>query len=214
MEPPDPLFRCRAAKQEDLEKIAQIHIEAFPRHFLTMLGRAFLLVMYRSFLLSRGSVFLVYQDQDGIQGFSVGVINSGEPDRNLAIKNLFSFSLAIIPALVRHPWIVGKRIWSRIIQGDCGLIISDGTMVLRSIAVSPDMQGRSVAHHLILDFERHARVAGATKMALTTDLVNNDRALMFYERHGYSIRQTYLQGADRRMCLMVKSIDDKSSSKG
>jgi ribosomal protein S18 acetylase RimI-like enzyme len=196
----------RSAEEKDLRQIVDVHMAAFPGFFLTTLGRPFLMVMYRAFLSSPRSVFVVDEAVDGVHGFAVGALKTGGSDRGLAIRFLPSFLLALIPAVVRNPIKVSKKILGQLFTGRGQPDMPDNSAVLRSIGVRPEKRGGGLANELLREFEEHAREKGAELVALTTDKTSNERAIGFYKRNGYEIDAEFRQDGSRTMLLMKKDI--------
>lgn len=197
---------CRPACVEDVKQVTKVHLAAFPGFFLTTLGPAFLRTMYKAFLLNKGGVFVV-DDRDGhIQGFAVGVLKSVGQDRNLVVRFLPQFILSLVPAVVRNPVKVVKRITSQLFTASERTNIPENAVILRSIGIQPSMKGGGVAGRLLQEFELRANEKGATSVALTTDVLNNERAIGFYRKHGYKISQEFRQDGKRLMYLMTKEL--------
>lgn len=203
---------CRQAVDGDIDSVARMHLSAFGGFFLSQLGYRFLCVMYRAFLKSSGSLFVVYEMPSGqLVGFVVGVLQ-GQKDRWLAVRFLPQFLLAVLPAVLRHPAPVIKRLWTRFFDADESPQVPLGAAVLRSIGVQPSMRGSGVAASLLQAFENLALSKGVGQVFLTTDELDNERAQRFYERGGYRLVARFQQDKKRWMWLMAKklkgSIDD------
>jgi ribosomal protein S18 acetylase RimI-like enzyme len=63
-----------------------------------------------------------------------------------------------------------------------------------------------MAADLLKAFEQSAQASGATYVALTTDVLDNARAINFYRKHGYQIAQEFQQDKRRSMLLMLKEL--------
>lgn len=201
------VISCRPACVEDVKQVTKVHLAAFPGFFLTTLGPAFLRTMYKAFLLNKGGVFVV-DDRDGhIQGFAVGVLKSAGKDRNLAVRFLPQLILSLIPAVVRNPVKVVKRITSQLFTTSERANIPKNAVILRSIGIQPSMQGGGAAGRLLQEFELRANEKGATSVALTTDALDNERAIRFYSKNGYKISQEFRQDGQRPMYLMTKELN-------
>jgi len=197
---------CRTATVNDISQVTAIHIAAFPGFFLTTLGPVFLQTMYQAFLLNQGGVFVV-DDQDGqTRGFAVGALQSAGRDRNLAFRFLPKFILALIPAAIRNPIKVIKRVGSQFLSSNEKLEIPYNAAVLRSIGVLPTFKGAGVAGLLLQEFEHQAYKKGANSVALTTDALDNERAIGFYRKHGYTVTREFKQDGKRPMYLMIKQL--------
>jgi ribosomal protein S18 acetylase RimI-like enzyme len=179
---------------------------AFPGFFLTTLGPAFLRTMYKAFLLNEGGIFVVCELNGQIYGFAVGILKSAGRDRKLASQFLLEFLCALVPAVVRNPITVIKRIASRCFEIGEETNVPEGAVVLRSIGVVPDHRGSGVAGRVLQYFELQASLRGATSVALTTDAVNNERTINFYRKHDYTIAQEFKRDEVRAMYLMIKKL--------
>ena len=191
----------------DLDVVTDVHMTAFPGFFLTTLGAAFVRTMYKAFLLNPGGIFVVNEASDGVAGFAVGALKASNKDKQLAIRLLPQFIWAVIPAIILSPVRVLMRILAQFFaQGGDELNVPEGAAVLRSIGVRPEIKGRGVAGGLLNAFEQRATQMGATSVALTTDVLDNERAIKFYRKHGYEVLQKFTQGKQRPMFLMLKEL--------
>ncbi len=66
-----------------------------------------------------------------------------------------------------------------------------GTAILESIRVQPARRGSGVGTGLVESFGDWARSKGATR-AVVTAYAANERAVRFYERHGFALRSVIL----------------------
>lgn len=197
---------CRHAVDGDIDTVARIHLAAFDGFFLSQLGYRFLCVMYRAFLKSPSSLFVVFETASGqLAGFAVGALQ-GQKDRWLAVRFLPQFLWAVVPAVLRHPVPVIKRLWARFFDAGESLQVPPGAAVLRSIGVLPSLRGAGAAASLLQAFEALALSKGAGQVYLTTDGVNNERAQRFYERGGYGLVARFQQDREREMWLMSKNL--------
>jgi GNAT superfamily N-acetyltransferase len=200
--------RCRHAVVGDIPSVARIHLAAFDGFFLCQLGYRFLCVMYLAFLRNPKSLFLVSETVSGqLVGFAVGAMH-GYKDRWLALRFLPQFLLAVLPVVVRDPIPLVKRLFARFFDVGESPQLPDCAAVLRSIAVLPSVRGTGAAASLLNSFEALAVVNGALYVYLTTDELNNHRALRFYERSGYRFASRLHQDGKRFMWLMAKNLKD------
>jgi len=197
---------CRPAIIDDVNQVTDVHSAAFPGFFLTSLGTGFLRIMYRAFISNSGGIFVVNEQSNRLDGFAVGVLKSAGKDRNLAIRFLPKFIAALIPGVLRNPIKVLKRVAAQFFAVGEEPEVPENAVMLRSIGVLPDAKGSGVASRLLDEFERLSRAKGATSVALTTDALDNDRAVGFYRKHGYVIAQEFSQNKSRKMLLMLKEL--------
>ena len=201
---------CIPARPQDVPSVVHVHIAAFPGFFLTSLGPAFLRTMYRAFLSNAGGVFVVARANQDVQGFAVGVLESTGKDRALALRYLPQFLISVIPGFIKNPIKVSRRILSQFFAVGEQITIPDDAAVLRSIGILPDARGTGIAGDLLREFERCSFIKGARSVALTTDALDNARAITFYQKNGYEVAQEFMQDKNRRMLLMLKKLDINS----
>lgn len=195
------------ARPQDVPSVVDVHVAAFPGFFLTTLGPAFLRTMYRAFLANAGGVFVVAKANQDVHGFAVGALKSAGKDRALALRYLPQFLISVIPGLARSPIKVSRRILSQFFAVGEQITIPEDAAVLRSIGIIPSARGTGVAAHLLREFERCSFLKGARSVALTTDAIDNARAIKFYQKNGYEVAQEFMQDKNRRMLLMLKTLD-------
>lgn len=162
--------------------------------------------MYRAFLTSPSSLFVVFETASGqLAGFAVGTLQ-GQKDRWLAVRFLPQFLWTVVPAVLRHPVPVVKRLWARFFEAGDSLQVPSGAAVLRSIGVLHSLRGSGAAAALLQAFEELALSKGAGQVFLLTDEMNNERAQRFYERGGYALVARFKQDRERGMWLMSKNL--------
>lgn len=198
----------RQARCEDISAIVQVHIASFQGFFLTMLGRSFLTQMYDSFLNQPNGMLIVAVDEQHsrILGFAAG---STAPEiffRRLKKKKWFSFFIAALPGIAKHPIKVLKKLYyAMFYKGDRPAKLSS-VALLSSIAVSPEFSGQSVGKALLHAFEQRVGEEGISDLYLITDKFGNDAVVNFYFKAGYSVDNEFSQPDGRRMLRLIKSI--------
>jgi ribosomal protein S18 acetylase RimI-like enzyme len=200
------LKACRDANLGDLSAVTEVHMKAFPGFFLTTLGASFVRTMYQAFLLNSNGIFVVAEVDARVCGFAVGALKSSNKDSKLAMRLLPQFVWAVIPAVLQNPFRVLTRIASQFFEQNGAHTLPSGAAVLRSIGILPELKGQGAASLLLLAFEQRAMQMGATSLALTTDVLDNERAIQFYCKHGYQIAQEFKQDKHRAMFLMLKEL--------
>jgi Acetyltransferases len=192
----------RLATDEDLNCIANLHIECFPNYFLTKLGTDLLAKYYKEFITDK-DIFIVYEEKGQINGLLVGT-----PDSNMGRH-----------AFIRHNFIsLGKRVIWLCIRFDKDTIkrinllnalrtkkkINVGTecseIRLLSICVSNQSRGNGIAEELIDVFEKRLIKAGFNSYGLTV-YKDNQRANRFYQKAGMQMeRETETEYKYKKAC--------------
>ena len=195
---------------EDLDDIVDLHIEAFPGFFLTTLGRDFLKELYGGFLSGSSGVFLVAREigKREIVGFVAGTIDPENFFRNLRTQRGLYFILKAIPAILKNPRPVCKKlIYAVRYRGEIPVAKSKGAL-LSSIGVAKSAVGTGISGSLITAFEEEIIRCGVRSIYLTTDALNNDRVNAFYIKHGYVVLEKFFQNGKREMFRYEKVLSD------
>ncbi|MEZ9036662.1 GNAT family N-acetyltransferase [Vibrio cyclitrophicus] len=196
----------RDAEKNDLETLVDIHIEAFDGFFLTSLGKGFLHSLYEQFLVQKlGILRVAYNENQTIVGFSAGSINPAAFFSIIKKKEWFKFLTAALPALIKQPITVIKKIFHSVYySGDSGDAITDGVL-LSSLAVLPNLEGNSIGSYLLNDFECYVSSLEKNRVIyLTTDAENNEFVRRFYEKNNYIFHSEFYQINNRRMLRFIK----------
>ena len=203
----DSAVFCRTAVKEDLNRVVEIHIAAFPGFFLTFLGPSFLRLMYQSFFQNHKGIFVVAGSNEVINGFAVGVMASAGKDWKLALKWMPQLLFALIIPVMRNPLRVLKRLFTQVFSKAEPYSVPEKSAVLRSIGILPGSQGSGLSGVLIKNFKATAKKKNADYVALTTDAADNERAIGFYKKHGYVIQQSFKQDNARSMLMLTKKLE-------
>jgi ribosomal protein S18 acetylase RimI-like enzyme len=193
-----------------LNDIVEIHMDAFPGFFLTLLGRSFLTELYRGFIVSDSAVMLVSIDQKGnVLGFAAGTANPQLFFKNLRNTRFIFFLFASMKALLLNPFIVTKKLISAVFyKGDRSNEIM-GAALLSSIGVRPRCSGEGVGSSLLNNFENYLSKRNVSSVYLMTDKEGNENVLKFYTLHGYKIESSMKKSDGRLMCRLVKKLQDQ-----
>ena len=195
----------KLATLDDLDAIVRIHDEAFPDFFLTSLGKNFLNLYYESVMNSPDGILLISQYDNDIIGFCAGTLLSSGFNTKLIKKNLLSYIGQGIRLLFSHPiriWHLYKNLSKE--NPDVG---DNGDYAeLLSIGVDPNKQGGGAGKKMLMALEEEVKKKGGSKLSLTTDYKNNDKALGFYHSLGYNEWYDFVTFPNRRMYRMIKQI--------
>jgi len=183
---------------EDLQRIVEIHIKAFPNFFMTQLGFCFLEKYYGLVLEYPGSIFIAVTQGDVIKGFVAGFLSPNEFYSLLKRKKL-SFLSSVIVSALRNPKLI-IRILYNLRRVNYMANESDKSIVeLASIAVDPQDSGKGFGKVLVKSFLEKARELRADYVYLTTDSLNNDYVNKFYQALGFMLYKTFKTSPDRIM---------------
>jgi ribosomal protein S18 acetylase RimI-like enzyme len=206
----------RAAKHEDLVKIAKCHQKAFPKSLSSAMGVTYLAKMLEWYLVDdRAFIFLL--EEDGICTGYCGGMKSESTGRAGSASSMIqhSYNQAVKTFLIR-PWLffhpefltkyklafrnILKRIKSilgiEVKVKNLSSITTEPHTGLVVIGVDPNVQGKGYGSQLLQEFERVSKNLGFDKMMLTVR-TDNSIAIKSYERNGWSI--TKIEGASTSM---------------
>lgn len=199
-------MEVRNATYDDVERIVEIHINAFEGFFLTFLGTKFLRLLYVGFI--NQGVLRVAVVNSNIVGFSAG---TEQPDiffSNLRKNKWLSFFLAAAPGLIKKPSLVIKKLYGAVFYKGDSVEILNNSFLLSSLAVDPYSEGKGIGTFLINDLnEVLAEKRKSESIYLITDKNENGSVLGFYNKCGFSIESEFNQSGQREMLRLVKSIE-------
>jgi ribosomal protein S18 acetylase RimI-like enzyme len=192
----------RSMELADIKNVADVHIKAFDASALTRLGAGAVQRYYLWQLKGPHDHFpIIAVVNDSIVGFCVGGISRGALggflrknkfylayrtllNPSLMLNNKFMKRLKTAVALLlknKKKTKVDKLSSPDALQGSFGIL---------AICVIPEVQGFGISQELMAESEKIAVSRGFEKMHLTV-ASENSRAIKFYEKLGYSIKNDY-----------------------
>lgn len=199
-------MNVRAATKEDIRKVVEVHIAAFPGFFLTMLGKHFLHELYTAFLSRETGILRVAYDSNGVVlGFAAGTNKPNYFYSKLRKDKWFKFLIRALPSLIKNPALVVCKLYHALFyKGDTPTDLENSAL-LSSIAVSPEHGGKSIGKLLLRDYEEQIRNSGVPSLYLTTDKLGNEAVVGFYKRCNYEIESEFTQASGRNMLRLIKT---------
>jgi ribosomal protein S18 acetylase RimI-like enzyme len=179
----------RLMKPDDCDAAVSIHIRSFQGFFLTFLGPNFLSLLYRSIVSDSSGVAFVVEEKNKIVGFVVGSTQPSGLYKRLLKKHLVAFFLSSVGAFLRKPAIFPRLIRAFTISGQ--QLPAENCATLMSIAVDPTCQGKGIGKLLVKAFLSEAQLRGSHYVNLTTDVVNNESANIFYQSLGFELFRNF-----------------------
>ena len=186
-------IQIRPAQTSDIAQVVQVHIQAFPGFFLTLMGTRFLRLLYSGFLNHPTGISLVACPQakpSEVIGFVVGTTQPQGFFSQLLRQHWLAFAMASLWPLLKRPGLVFVKLWSALFYRGESLPDQPNAALLSSLGVKPTAQGQQIGQQLVSAFLAHAQTAGATAVYLTTDQSNNAKANHFYTRLGFGLAGT------------------------
>ncbi|PZO22349.1 GNAT family N-acetyltransferase [Limnobacter sp.] len=186
-------IQIRPAQTSDIAQVVQVHIQAFPGFFLTLMGTRFLRLLYSGFLNHPTGISLVACPQakpSEVIGFVVGTTQPQGFFSQLLRQHWLAFAMASLWPLLKKPGLVFVKLWSALFYRGESLPDQPNAALLSSLGVKPTAQGQQIGQQLVSAFLAHAQTAGATAVYLTTDQSDNTKANHFYTKLGFKLAGT------------------------
>ncbi|MCQ8897731.1 GNAT family N-acetyltransferase [Limnobacter humi] len=181
----------RPAHLADIPAIVDVHIQAFPGFFLTLMGRPFLRLLYLGFLQSaQGMVYVAVNAQGDVLGFVAGTAQPQGFFGQLLRKQWFRFGLAAVWPLCRRPSLVAIKLWSALFYRGETLPDLPNAALLSSLGVHPQAHRQGLGRQLVAAFVAWSAQHGCPAVYLTTDQSNNTKANTFYLECGFQLAGT------------------------
>jgi GNAT superfamily N-acetyltransferase len=183
-----------------------IHKEAFNNFFLTSLGDSFLKLYYSSVINSpKGLVICLFDNNNNLVGFAAGTYCSKGFHKEILLNNFFSYVWVLFNVVLFRPKAI-IRLFKNLnkrknIEVDKGMYAE-----LLSIAVPPEYKGMGYGKILLKAFETELKYSDSDKIALTTDFINNENVLSFYEKSGYKLLYEFTTYPNRKMVKLIKEL--------
>lgn len=181
-----------------IDRIARLHIKAFPDFFLTQLGRGFLRTLYQGYLEDENSGIIVAEDEKGrLLGFIAYSRDYSNFYKGLIKHHILEFGAGAAGAALRHPSFT-KRLLGAFKKSD-EVVKTEKYVELASIGVNPKVTGKGIGSKLIDFLKEHTDFNKYAYINLETDADNNDAANEFYKKNGFVLSREYTTPEGRRM---------------
>ena len=192
------MYNIRFVKKEDINRIVEIHIRAFPGFFLTSLGNDFLKKYYNYILEYEKSIFLIVEEDGLSVGFVAGFLDPRFFYSILKNQKL-SLGISILKIFFKKPWIIFQILqrYKQLVKFQTQR--ENNSVELASLAVDPDYSGRGLGKLLIKKFLEVSKEKAATFVYLTTDTFNNEKVNNFYKNLGFKLYKMFSTPSGRIM---------------
>lgn len=199
------MVTIRKANINDVNRIVDIHLEAFENFFLTSLGREFLRFYYKCFINSSETVTLIAENDKGIVGFSASTSICRGFNSRLIKNNLIGFMLLSLKLLLTTPKSL-IRLTSNLTKKSDSFNDDEDYAELYSIGVDPSFQKLGAGRKLISLTEEELKKMGVSKLSLTTDYDDNVDVISFYKGCGFNVLYEFVTYPQRKMYRFIKTL--------
>lgn len=199
-------MKIKIVSKQEINSVVKVHNESFQGFFLTELGNHFLKIYYESIRKNSKGILLGYFEGGQLYGFAAATTLSKGFNKNLIKSNWFPFSLIGMKLLVTrmHALI---RLFKNFSKTSTSVTDNEDYAELLSIGVSNERQGMGIGKKLLIELEKKMQLEGCSKLSLTTDFHNNEKAVGFYKNLGYDIYYDFITYPNRKMYRMIKEIN-------
>ncbi len=190
-------YTIRAAQEQDLGTVCDVHAECFPDSFSTRLGKKLLTKYYLEFYKEAPHLFLVCENDEGkMVGFVMGyVLGKTNAISNFMKNNRLAMGMKVLGLLLRFDklaWGKVKKTLSRkkapAEEQTASPIDKTGEGDLLSICVTKEMRGTGAAVEMVNRYNEVLLEHGHKVCYLTCE-TSNPRGLAFYKKLGYDIAE-------------------------
>jgi ribosomal protein S18 acetylase RimI-like enzyme len=181
----------------DVPDVVALHMESFPRFFLTFLGRDFLKLLYESIVSDPQGVALVAVDGTRLSAFVAGVTQQSSFYSRLVRRRKWRFAMAAAGAVVRRPAVIPRLV--RALRRPSEARQGAAEALLMSIGVSASARGSGIGRRLVDAFGSELVRRGIDRFSLVTDRDANDGANAFYRSTGFVLVRSYVTPEGRAM---------------
>lgn len=183
---PASVARVVPLAPQHVAEVAALHCEVLTG-LVADLGPRVARVVYRSYVKSGGVLGLVILEEGHVRAFAVGSAAPQRLRRSTLRGDFLALAWSVLVGLVRHPSAV-RAVAGALVGGSDAF---DRTAAeLTYLAVAEDRSGAGLATRLVQEFERAMRERGVRSYELSV-AVDNERAIAFYEAHGFSRIASY-----------------------
>lgn len=194
------MIAIREVKSEEKElinDIVSIHLNTFTGFFLTFMGRGFLNQMYRSYCDHDESGLLVAEEDGKAVGFLAYSGNFSGLYKYMIKTRLIPFGWYSVGAFFRRPSAFMHIIKAFLKPSEVKR--EEKYVELSSIGVDPTIKSKGVGSLLIDELKKIVDFSKFAYITLETDAVNNDGAIYFYEKNGFTRERMYETDEGRKM---------------
>ncbi|MBR0447563.1 MAG: GNAT family N-acetyltransferase [Clostridia bacterium] len=183
--------------KELVSQVVDIHMATFQGFFLTFLGKGFLRQMYTAYVRHEDSDLLIAVDGDMVVGFLAYSNHLSQLYKHMIKKSLFPFAWYSLGAFLRKPKIFMRLIRALSKPGETAK--EEKFIHITSIGVSPEYKGRGVGSVLLDSLKSSVNFEKYQYISLETDAVNNESAIRFYEKNGFTLVREFTTREGREM---------------
>ncbi len=199
------MVKIRQISRNEIFKVSTIHQQAFESFFLTQLGSSFLDLYYTALQNNSYGILLgLFDDNNNLLAFAASTQKAAGFHLQIIKENIAQFGVIGLKLFFTRPAALIrllKNITKKSTPNDNGEYAE-----LLSIGVATNQQRNGYGQQLILKTEEILRQKGCTRISLTTDSVDNLKAIAFYKNLGYRVLSKFITYPNREMLRLIKPL--------
>ena len=199
------MVKIRQISRNEIFKVSTIHQQAFESFFLTQLGSSFLDLYYTALQNNSYGILLgLFDDNNNLLAFAASTQKAVGFHLQIIKENIAQFGVIGLKLFFTRPAALIrllKNITKKSTPNDNGEYAE-----LLSIGVAINHQRNGYGQQLILKTEEILRQKGCTRISLTTDSVDNLKAIAFYKNLGYRVLSKFITYPNREMLRLIKPL--------
>jgi len=198
-------MELKKIEKSEIKNVVEVHKDSFNGFFLTTLGNRFLSLYYDCIRRDNESILLGIYDENILSGFCAATILSKGFNLKLIKNNPLKFLTIGFILLISKPDSL-IRLIKNFSKSNPEIIDNGEYSELLSIGISSNYQGKGIGRKLLTELEKELKLKNSSKLSLTTDYNNNNKAIEFYKGLGYTIYYDFIAYPDRKMYRMIKKL--------
>lgn len=183
------MIAYRDATESDMLNVARLHIACFKGTFIASLGGKLISSYYLEFL-NDGGPFVLAFDEDKLIGLCMGYYKGSQARNQFISKNKVGLGLRVLGLCLSFNKLAISKCWYYLFPAKEKNGVEkpkiEAESDLLSICVLDGYRGQGVSKRLVEEFEKRL-IEGGKKDVTLAVYTDNDRAIAFYKKIGYSI---------------------------
>lgn len=168
-------------ESNEIKKVVEIHVRAFPQFFLTSLGEDLLHELYTSFLYTKNAGIIIGKEREKIVGFLAFSESNKEIYLMILRKKFFRFTYLYFLLFCTKPRVAFHMLVKVLKKNSNTEQCSRKKIRISSIATNPDFKNKGVGKKLFSFFLEKV-TSNYDIIELETDKDNNENTNKFYEK--------------------------------
>ena len=197
--------------EEDIDQVAEIHMQTMPGGIIGALGPRFLRsIYYKQYIISQYAFAFVYKEEHEVIGIATACYDSGKFSNELVKKNKVKLTYYLLRGMLKSRQVFSfllERIRESnirkngTIEDNINKQIMDIKAELMVIAVKPGMQGKKIGQQLNCTWIKNLKDHGIQACKITVNSQNGGM-ISLQKKFGFKKFHTF-KSHGKEWCLMI-----------